>query len=163
MLRCGSEGDGRPGGWPALPLLGLPADVHRADGDAVGRNNSACVAAAKVGDHHAVMGWVLLLVGVVLTALRGRRQPCAASGPEQSRPCTSALAWRRDRLSSSCDGPRLQRRTTRRRLTVPGGQGFAGIAPVSRTSDTLGRTVPERESTSAWTRSRGTPPTPGLP
>jgi hypothetical protein len=27
---------------------------------------------ALVGDHHAVLGWVSLLVGVALTALRGR-------------------------------------------------------------------------------------------
>jgi putative transposase len=30
------------------------------------------MAAAKAGDHHAVLDWVSLLVGVVLTALRGR-------------------------------------------------------------------------------------------
>jgi hypothetical protein len=57
--------------------------------------------------------------------LRGRRHPCAASGPEPSGPRTAAFVRRRDRLPSRCDGPRLQRRTRRRRPAVPGGQGFA--------------------------------------
>src|SRR5262249_40558586 len=37
------------------------------------RNNSIRVAAAQVGEHHAVLDWVSLLVGVALTALRGHR------------------------------------------------------------------------------------------
>jgi hypothetical protein len=36
------------------------------------RNNSIREAAATIGDHLAVLDWVSLLVGLVLTALRGR-------------------------------------------------------------------------------------------
>jgi hypothetical protein len=45
---------------------------------------------------------------------RSHGQRCAASGPKLCRPCTIARVRRRDRLSSSRGGPRLQRLPARR-------------------------------------------------